>query len=217
MVRVYYHIYAIDGVESIIDEQIEMIQKHFNFPFVLNIGINVNKDNQKISNVISRLFNYNRRNYLLRDIRIGVSEFTTLDLIVEDIPSIADDDKIFYLHTKGVSKINESNYTNIVDWRNLLMYFNVERVHDIFEAFKSEYNTFGCLFKEFGNLRIYDGNFWWAKGEYIKTLNLDSVRKNRTNAEMNFIQMGDNWKPYTIYNSNVNHYQTPYPKEKYKI
>lgn len=217
MVRVYYHIYAIDGVDSIINEQIEMIEKHFNFPFILNVGINVNKENQKISNIVEKFFNYNKRNYKLRDIRIGVPEFTTLDLILDDISTIHNDDKIFYLHTKGASKITASNYDNIVDWRRLLMYFNVERVADIFEAFKTDYNTFGCLFKEFGNLRIYDGNFWWAKGEYIKTLNLESIKKNKANAEMNFIQKGENWKPYSIYNSNVEHYHNPYPQNLYKI
>lgn len=217
MVRVYYHIYAVDGVDSIIDEQIALIEKHFDFPFILNIGINVNKENQKLSNIVEKFFNYNKPNYKIRDIRIGIPEFTTLDLILDDLSLIEDSDKIFYLHTKGASKINAYNYQNIVDWRNLLMYFNVERVHDIFEAFKTEYNTFGCLFKDFGNLKIYDGNFWWAKGEYIKTLNLDFIKKNKSNAEMKFIQMGQNWKPYTFYNSNVEHYHTPYSKEKYKL
>jgi hypothetical protein len=217
MVRAYYHIYAVDGVESIIDEQLYLINKHFTFPYILNIGINVDRENKKISNIISKLIDYDKRNYLIRDIRIGVPEFTTLDLILDDVELMNDDDKVFYLHTKGASKINATNYNNIVDWRNLLMYFNVERVLDIFEAFKTDYNTFGCLFKEFGNLKIYDGNFWWAKGEYIKTLNLESIRKNKANAEMSFIQKGENWKPYTIYNSNVEHYHNPYPKEKYKI
>jgi len=31
MVRVYYHIYSIEGVESIINEQPSSIEKHFNF------------------------------------------------------------------------------------------------------------------------------------------------------------------------------------------
>ena len=32
MVRIYYHIYSIDGVESIIDEQLSLMEKHFNLP-----------------------------------------------------------------------------------------------------------------------------------------------------------------------------------------
>jgi hypothetical protein len=31
MVHIYYHIYAIDGVEEIIDEQLSLIEKHFDF------------------------------------------------------------------------------------------------------------------------------------------------------------------------------------------
>ena len=32
MVHIYYHIYAIDGVESIIEEQLSLIKKHINCP-----------------------------------------------------------------------------------------------------------------------------------------------------------------------------------------
>ena len=46
---------------------------------------------------------------------------------------------------------------------------------------------------------IYSGNFWWATGKYIKTINTDNVDKtNRYNAELNFIQNGENWKPNYI-------------------
>jgi hypothetical protein len=51
MVHIYYHIYAIDGVESIIDEQYNLIKKHFEFPYNLNIGISIGEDNHSISHL----------------------------------------------------------------------------------------------------------------------------------------------------------------------
>jgi hypothetical protein len=64
---------------------------------------------------------------------------------------------------------------------------------------------------------FYSGNFWWAKADYIKTINLENVKRNRFNAELQFIQLGNNWKPYSIFNSKVNHYMETFPKEKYRI
>lgn len=217
MVRVYYHIYAVDGVESIIDEQLSLLQKNFNFNFNLNVGIACTGENKNISNVIKTL-NKNITNYTIRDVRIKASEFTTLDSMLDDINLIKNNDFIFYFHTKGASKMYDSNYNCIEDWRKLMMYFNVERVKDVFNIFsRTQYNTFGCLLDSLPSGQFYSGNFWWAKGEYIKTLNLENVKRSRFNAELQFIQKGENWKPYSIYNSNINHYTEPFPKEKYKI
>ena len=49
MVHIYYHIYAIDGVESIVDEQLTLIKKHFEFPYNLNVGISIADDNYSTS------------------------------------------------------------------------------------------------------------------------------------------------------------------------
>ena len=219
MIRIYYHIYAVDGVESIMDEQLSLLERHFDFPYLLNIGISVSGDNKNISNVFKKLNEYTN-NYTVRDVRVNASEFPTLDSILDDIDIIKNDDYIFYFHTKGASKLSDKTYKNIEDWRKLMMYFNVERIKDVFNVFtKTDYNTFGCLFHNdpiFG-LKIYSGNFWWAKGSYIKTLNLDEVKRSRTNAEFRFIQMGNEWKPYTIYDSNVNHYLEPYSQHKYRL
>jgi hypothetical protein len=36
-------------------------------------------------------------------------------------------------------------------------------------------------------------------GEYAKTINIDGVDRNRWNAELQYIQMGINWKPYSYF------------------
>jgi hypothetical protein len=219
MVRVYYHIYAIEGVEQIIEEQLSLIQKNFDFAYKLNIGICCSKENQNISKVFNILNGFGI-NYLLRDVRVGGNEFVTLDTMISDRNQLSEKDFVFYLHTKGASKFKDSAYNNIVDWRNLMMYFNVEKVKNVFSIFeRTTYNTYGCLLRQVGSFKtFYDGNFWWAKGDYIKSLNLDEIRtSNRFNAETNFIQNGENWKPYSIHSSNINHYLEPYPIEKYKI
>lgn len=207
MVHIYYHIYAIDGVESIIDEQLNLIKKHFDFPYTLNVGISIAKENQSISHILKMVYN-------VRDIRAMGNEFTTLDLIEEDKKKFDDSDYILYIHTKGASK---QNLENVISWRHLMNYFNIEKVKNIFKLFdKTDYNTYGVLLGTAGKWKIYSGNFWWMKGDYIKTINIREVKKNRFNAETNYIQNGIDWKPYSPYNrEGENHYSIQFKREEY--
>lgn len=210
MVHVYYHIYAIDGVEDIITEQLNLIKKHFDFPYTLNVGISIAKENQSISKILNMVND-------IRDIRAMGNEFTTLDLIEKDKDKFGDTDYILYIHTKGASKQNDINFKNIISWRHLMNYFNIEKVKDVFKLFeRTDFNTYGVLFGRAGKWTIYSGNFWWMKGEYAKTINLENVKRNRFSAETDYIQNGKNWKPYSPYNSEgINHYITYFNREEY--
>ena len=78
MVHVYYHIYAIDGVESIVEEQISLLKKHFDFPYILNIGISLAEENKSIYHLLTKFKN-------VRDVRARGNEFVTLELIQKDV------------------------------------------------------------------------------------------------------------------------------------
>ncbi len=218
MVYIYYHIYAIDGVESIIDEQLKLIQTHFNFPFILNVGISIANENVSSKEIIEKFYKFNKPNYKIRDIRCKGNEFVTLDLIEEDKNIFKDSDYILYIHTKGASKQKEAVYKNIKTWRELMNYFNIEKVKSVIKIFeKSDFNTYGVLYSELANWKLYSGNFWWMKGSYAKTISLDSVkRNNRFYAETQFVSMGENWNPYSPYNrTGENHYDIEFKKEEY--
>ena len=210
MVHVYYHIYAIDGVESIIDEQLSLIEKHFNFPYKLNIGVSIEDNNYSISYLFEKFNN-------IRDICARGNEWTTLNLIEKDKEKFGDSDYILYIHTKGASRQNDDTYENIISWRHLMNYFNIEKVKNVFKLFeKTEFNTYGVLFSN-GN---YCGNFWWAKSTYLKTLILEGIiPKDRFAAENGYIQSGKNWKPYSSYNfdcENNSYYWINFKKELYR-
>ena len=211
MVHIYYHIYAIDGVDTIIDEQLSLIKKHFDFPYTLNVGISIANDNTPITNILNKFDK-------VRDVRARGHEFTTLDLLEKDKEKFGDSDYILYIHTKGASKLNNPNYDNIKSWRELMNYFNIEKCKNVFKIFeKTEYNTFGVLFCKVKENEIYGGNFWWAKSSYLKTLNMKNVDKNRNNAEWSFIQNGKNWKPYSPYNlKHINYYYTKFDRNEYE-
>lgn len=207
MVHIYYHIYAIDGVESIIDEQLNLIKTHFDFPYILNVGISIADDNISIDYIINKFEK-------IRDVRSKGNEFVTLDLIEKDKEKFSDSDYILYIHTKGASKQDNQN---VISWRHLMNYFNIEKVKNVFKLFeKTDYNTYGVLLGNAGKWTIYSGNFWWMKADYAKTINIDKVKRNRFSAETDYIQRGENWKPYSSYNRDgENHYQILFKKEEY--
>ena len=218
MVYVYYHIYAVEGVESIIDEQIDLIQKYFDFPFILNVGISIANENVPSKPIIEKFYLYNKSNYKIRDIRCKGNEFVTLDLIIEDKDKFEDSDYIFYFHTKGASKQKEAVYDNIKSWRNLMHYFNIEKIKSVFKIFEnSKFNTYGVLLNQIGNFKLhYSGNFWWMRGQYAKTIDLNGIKTNRSAAEVNFIQNGIDWNPYSPYDRNErNHYEINFKREEY--
>jgi len=207
MVHIYYHIYAIDGVESIIDEQLNLIKTHFDFPYVLNVGISIAENNTSTTSILEKI----KPN--LRDVHSKGNEWTTLDLIRKDAEKFGDSDYILYIHTKGASKQSDSRYENIISWRHLMNYFNIEKVKNVFKLFeKTEFNTYGVILKG----HFYSGNFWWAKGSYLKTINLENKKLNRFAAETEFIHSGKDWKPYSVYDVDItNHYNINFKREEY--
>lgn len=218
MVHIYYHIYAIEGVESIIDEQIALIQKHFDFPYNLNIGISIGNENTPSKPVLDKIYGYNKTNYKIRDIRCKASEWVTLDLIEEDKQQFSENDYIFYFHTKGVTKINSEKYQNIISWRKLMQYFNIEKVKNVFKLFeKTDFNAYGVLYNNsIKDWKLYSGNFWWVKGNYAKTMNSEKIKKtNRYTAEYHFVGSGQNFNPFSPYDVSGNHYDTEFKKEDY--
>ena len=210
MVHIYYHIYAIEGVDAIVKEQLELIKANFDFPYKLNVGISIANDNTSLINILS-LFNISD----LKDVRARANEFVTLDLIEKDKEKFGDSDYILYLHTKGASKQNSEN---VITWRHLMNYFNVEKCKNVFKIFeKTSYNTYGVLLGTAGKWKLYSGNFWWAKASYLKTIEMDGVKRNRFNAEVDYIQNGIDWKPYSSYNrEGENHYLINFNETNYR-
>lgn len=217
MVHIYYHIYGVENVQPIIDEQLSLIQTHFNFPHILNVGISIGNNNIPNTWLWDSFYNNNKPNYRIRDVRANGSEFVTLDLIEKDRETFGNSDYILYLHTKGASKIDRPNYNILEGWRRYMNYFNIEKVSNVFKIFEqTDYNTYGCNFVSDAHRPHYSGNFWWAKSDYIKSIDVTDVNKNiRFDAEVNYLKNGINWKPYSSHNSNVNNYSVELKRKDY--
>jgi hypothetical protein len=198
MIRIYYHIYAIEGVESIINEQLTLIKKHINQPYSLTIGISVSENNNSVDDIIKLIYEYDSK-IIIGDTKLMNNEFVTLNLIEKDKSSFNNNDYIFYLHTKGASKQTDSES---IRWRNVMQLHNIQYIDNVFGILDNEvFNTYGFLLEVVSNPTniMYSGNFWWMTGQYAKTIDISNVDiTNRCNAELQYIQMGVNWKPYSI-------------------
>jgi hypothetical protein len=71
----------------------------------------------------------------------------------------------FYLHTKGIKHFGKGNEQQIIDWINLMLFWNIEKWELAIEKLKV-YDTYGCNDYK----THYSGNFWWAKCSHIKKL-----------------------------------------------
>jgi hypothetical protein len=129
-------------------------------------------------------------------------------------------DKILYIHTKGVTSPNNEC---INDWRKYMLYFNVEQHEQAVKELKN-YDTYGVdLVTE--PTKHYSGNFWWGNSNHIKKLpSIDEISKAdakailtiRHNAEFWLMMVDGNNK--TAHNSNINVYERHlhrYEKNKY--
>ena len=148
-----------------------------------------------------RIINYSKN--------VNLFEKPTINLI-HTFSQFHRDTKILYMHTKGISY--DPPHTHITDWKNYLMYFLVEN-HKICMDLLDNYDSVGCNYHE-KPLPHYSGNFWWANSNYIKGLN--KITSNvRHDAEWWILNNNLAANKYVLYNTNVNHYEQPYPRNIY--
>jgi hypothetical protein len=162
--------------------------------------------------------NHNIKINQTSDINIG--EFYTLKQIQTHCKDTMTNDRILYIHTKGVTTPNNEC---VNDWRKYMLYFNVEKHEQAIKELEN-YDTYGVdLVTE--PTEHYSGNFWWANSNHINKLpSIDEISKPdakavltiRHNAEFWLMMVDGNNK--SAHNSNINVYERHlhrYEKNKY--
>lgn len=190
MIRVYHHIYPTkDGLE-ISDKQKQRLYKKILQPF------------EYFPNIVKR----------------NQTELWTLKMLQNDSKELNNETPILYIHTKGATKptIERSQ------WREYMERELIDNYEFHLDILKKGFSTSGVLMGiPYWSSKIYGGNFWWTTAGYIKTLPddlgwkdwnpniVDSPSKNIFKywiscAELQFINQGINFNPYTIPFFNTN-------------
>lgn len=228
MINVYINIAMIGSVNQVLWYLLTNIKQSGLYDSADKIYLVFNGDRKKLS------FNLVSDKYVIIDANSDVSkcEFPSLELIWNDCYN-QDNLNILYLHTKGVSKPGNSK---IIDWTNLLSYFNILKWQDRLKELEQNECTginlqgsqedinFHPSTWGYGKAPLhYSGNFWWSKSSHIKNLPNpitwlpdNNFVKWRVMAEM-WLCQNSNSRYNCAWYSNVNHYIENYPKELYEI
>lgn len=117
---------------------------------------------------------------------------------------------VLYLHTKGISR---NRNENVRDWRRYMEYFNIDKWQECVRALTYEnYDVCGVNWKE-APLPHFSGNFWWARASYIYTLP-PRIPPDYYAPEFWLGTNEPRWRCF--YQSEVDHYGTPYPESCYR-
>lgn len=186
--------------------------------YICNIGLSLSQRGNSFIDK-DKIHIYNLSN------NINEYEATTLNLIhkySEEYPTT----KILYLHTKGLLTIHNEC---VNDWIKLMLYFNVERYTDCI----SKLNNVDCLGVNWLE-NHFSGNFWWANAKHILTRKIivsdqldlthkmkaeyflcDSASYYKTVGPDLYYNTEDGAKIVSLHQSNINHFQSLYPRTLY--
>ncbi len=138
-------------------------------------------------------------------------ERLTLHSLWSDAYNSTENYKILYLHTKGVTKIDDILSDRIHDWVSFMCYHLIIK-------YKMALNIL-CLCDICGvNFELkpkphFSGNFWWVNSNYIKKLP-SNIGPNYLDPEM-WVCNDNNCTIISIAQSDINHYEQTYKVSQY--
>ena len=177
MLKLFYHIHTTGdqyGDMFFVDEQIKRLQ-YSELIYEASVFAVVTGPS---ADAVWHLVDRSRKIRILERVEVAqdpLFEGRTLAHIYNDVTV---DDTVVYIHTKGISYlIGDRNVAGtfsarhakaINGWRDTMEYHIIDRWQDRLEDNK-EYDTQGCFLLE-NPWPHYMGNFWWARGSYIRSL-----------------------------------------------
>ena len=142
-------------------------------------------------------------------------EFPTIDLLHAHAQQSSS--FVLYIHTKGVTKPEAC----IDDWRACMLYWMVERWRECVDKLSQGYDAVGITRCE-KPLPHYQGNFWWARSSYLRTLgNVRDVQFTKSVINQGERHKAEFWlmsrpgKFYQPYHHGVRPYSERNPRHRY--
>lgn len=123
---------------------------------------------------------------------------------------------MLYLHTLGQSYF--LRYDNLDDWRNMMLYFLVDRYFDqnYHLLASGVYDVLGLNYER--QPRRFHGNFWWTTAKYLASISpfaLDMLNSNFMEID-HFIFQSPHVRIYILHNADIDHHHNRYPPYCYR-
>jgi hypothetical protein len=208
-VKVFYHIYCNGYTERVVHDQLTKLTFSGLYHTADRIFCFITGD----PIIIERVVNIIRRFGPKYTISKKIANDTTYErFTLTEIPAmIRPDDNILYFHSKGI--MNPTN-DNIYDWRTYMEYFMFSQHKMCLHLLDDEYDIVGVNLQE-NPAQHYSGNFWWCKGAYFLTLDLnalETVYLGSTYLAPEMFICSKNPRVYSLFNSiDKNHYYHAFP------
>lgn len=113
---------------------------------------------------------------------------------------------VLYINNKNFSHIEK----NVYDWFEYLSYFNIYHYKTCIKELE-KYCTVGVNLQKSDDNLYYSGNFWWSKSSHIRNL---GYIKDDDVPEFWITSVNEKYK--SLWDSNINHYENPYPYYYYQ-
>jgi hypothetical protein len=114
------------------------------------------------------------------------NEADTLNFMLKKADSYTKNTPMLYVHTKGASHTHPILKKNIDAWVRYLDLYTINKWEECVESLK-ENDAAGPFFCDGDDNKHFQGNFWWANSDYIKTLS----RINKLNVST--LNRGEFW------------------------
>lgn len=179
----YYHIYCSGSWQEPWQDQITAIRESGLYEELesLKIGLVGDSANIQIARDIVTQFD---KVEIVAESFVGFEQ-ETLDILYKDVMNTNEEKYYLYGHTKGAAYWRPVNKW----WRRDMVYHTVTRWQDCVNALDKGYDAAGIYWrlvpigmKSPVNHNHFSGNFWFAKGSYLKTLG-QPLRNTRYDAE----------------------------------
>ncbi len=175
-ITLFHHNLLLYNWYDIVDEQIFLIKKYGLYDECSNITIiDINNDqSDKFRELINK--NDNLKKWHLLITNENKCEYDCLNLIKNF--SKINKSYICYFHTKGAGSVGLKQNIGLQTWRQLLNHFILTKWEECIKLLKNN-DVVGVTKYSYQGHDNFSGNFWWAKTEYLNTLNDVSYTDNR--------------------------------------
>lgn len=200
--HIYYHIYLTDDLSKWVPIFIEQFKLMEDFGLLdaadtVNVTAIHNPNSSSLKTLIDFLHSYDTKNHIkitpfANDRRSQMDDATlfsnvnnrentlteniTMRKIYNDAAKYDEGDAILYIHSKGITSIdnhlingNADMFKKYFYWRQFLNYGVVEKWKECVEAIEKDYDIAGVNYFEDPHPH-FSGTFWWSKVSHIRKL-----------------------------------------------
>lgn len=208
--HIYWHIAAFQpSIAQIIEQQASNIIMSGLYRDTAVIHCYITGIDTLILEAKHQLARYGKK-FLVDAIGVNNTEFERFTLH-HMAATVLDSHKVLYIHTKGATKPDNQE---VRAWRMYMEYFLMSQYRECLVLLDT-HDTVGVELQD-EPVMHYSGNFWWARGDYIKRLKMP-IGSNYNDHEFWLLSQSNNYTPiaYCLSDTPLNLYTNRYVPELY--